>query len=93
MMSFSKFARNFVAIGGGCVGHGSTSKGNQTLWQHGNWEHHEVLVLIKCKHFEHVTQNCRWTLEHTWCDSAKEYNCRKFASVHSHVGSQEWEDV
>jgi len=66
MTSFSKkFARNFVAIGGGCVGHGSTSKGNQTLWQHGSWEHHEVLVLIKCKHFEHVTQNCWWALEHT----------------------------
>jgi hypothetical protein len=71
MMSFSKFARNFVTIGGGCVGHGSTSKGNQTLWQHGNWEHHEVLVLIKCKHFEHVTQNCWWTLEHTWCQQCK----------------------
>jgi len=27
MISFSKIARNFIAIGGGCVGHGSTSKG------------------------------------------------------------------
>jgi hypothetical protein len=75
MMSFSKFARNFVAIGGGCVGHGSTSKSNQTLWQqHGNWEYHKglsILVFIKCNYFEHITQNCRWTLEHTWCRRCK----------------------
>jgi hypothetical protein len=59
MSTFVASTRNASMFEGRGEGRNGRSSrvGNQTLQQrHENWQQHEVLAFIKCKHCEHVAQ-------------------------------------